>query len=136
MSFSKMLEILQEKNGARIVLIKLGHFYIATGKDAVLLHNKFGLKCTCFKNNICKVGVPVTAIDKYIEKLDKTTYSYVVYDYIKEKKELKKIINRPGRACRLKNKNINCLKCKGISEYIDDEYIVALSKFFEKKNED
>ena len=131
MSFSKMLEILQEKNGARIVLIKLGHFYIATGKDAVLLHNKFGLKCTCFKNNICKVGVPVTAIDKYIEKLDKTTYSYVVYDYIKEKKELKKIINRPGRACRLKNKNINCLKCKGIAAYEDDEYVLALNKFFD-----
>ena len=131
MSFSKMLEILQEKNGARIVLIKLGHFYIATGKDAVLLHNKFGLKCTCFKNNICKVGVPVTAIDKYIEKLDKTTYSYVVYDYIKEKKELKEIINRPGRACRLKNKNINCLKCKGIAAYEDDEYVLALNKFFD-----
>lgn len=55
MSFSKMLEILQEKNGARIVLIKLGHFYIATGKDAVLLHNKFGLKCTCFKITYVKL---------------------------------------------------------------------------------
>ena len=50
MSFSKILEILQERNEKRIVLIKLGMFYIATGRNVVLLH------------------------DKYIEKLDKTGY--------------------------------------------------------------
>lgn len=54
-----------------------------------------------------------------------------MYDYIKEKKELKEIINRPGRACRLKNKNINCLKCKGIAAYEDDEYVLALNKFLD-----
>ena len=41
MSFSNMLEILQEKNKGKIVLVKLGVFYIATGKDAVLLNNLY-----------------------------------------------------------------------------------------------
>ena len=40
MSFSNMLEILQEKNKGAIVLIKLGVFYIAIGKDAVFLNKE------------------------------------------------------------------------------------------------
>lgn len=89
MSFSNMLEILQEKNKDRIVLIRLGTFYIATGRDALLLHTKLDLKCTCFKNNVCKVGIPVMSINKYIEKLDKIKYAYIIYKYDKEKTELK-----------------------------------------------
>ena len=49
---------------------KLGTFYIATEKDAVFLHKKIHLKCTCFKNNICKVGFPVNSLEKYIEELN------------------------------------------------------------------
>ena len=47
-----MLEILKEKNKGKIVIIKLGAFYIATEEDAVFLHKKIDLKCNCFKNNI------------------------------------------------------------------------------------
>ena len=132
MSFSKMLEILQERNGKRIVLIRQGAFFIATGKDAVLLHGRLNLKCTCFKDNMCKIGIPVASIEKYIDKLDKTGYSYVIYDYDKTKHEIKEIVRRPGRATRLTNKNLNCLKCKGIAGYKEDEYLIALSNFFEK----
>ena len=45
-----MFEILKEKNKGKIVLIRLGAFYIATEEDAVCLHEKLGLKCSCFKN--------------------------------------------------------------------------------------
>ena len=69
MSFSNMLEILKEKNKRKIVIIKLGAFYIATEEDAVFLHEKIDLKCNCFKNNICKVGFPVNSLEKYIEKI-------------------------------------------------------------------
>ena len=131
-----MLEILQDKDSSKVVLIKLGHFYIATGRDAVLLYKKLNLKCTCFKNNICKVGIPVNSLEKYVEKFNQMQYSYIIYDYDKQANEIKEIINKTGKACKIKDKNINCLKCKGISEYKDDEYIVAFSKFFEKKNED
>lgn len=132
MSFSKMLEILQERNEKKIVLIRLGMFYIATGRDAVLLHDKLNLKCTCFTDNMCKVGIPVIAIDKYIEKLDKTGYGYVIYNYNKDKAELTEVLTKAGRATRITSKNLNCLTCKGISEYKDDEYILALCNYYEK----
>ena len=69
-----MLEILQAQNKEKIVLVRLGAFYIATGRDAILLHTRLNLKVTCFKNNICKVGIPVNSLDKYLEKIDKTKY--------------------------------------------------------------
>ena len=53
-SFSTMLELLQEKNNQRVVLIKTGVFYIATGKDAIFLNKVLKLKCTCFSENVCK----------------------------------------------------------------------------------
>ena len=133
MSFSSMLEILQAANKEKIVLIRLGAFYIATGRDAILLHSKLQLKVTCFKNNICKVGVPVDTLDKYLERLDKTKYSYVVYNYDKEKKELQLIREKEGKKNKITGENINCLLCKGPEAYKEDEYIQALNKMFEKR---
>ena len=133
MSFSNMLEILQEKNKGKIVLIKLGAFYVATEKDAVLLHNKLELKCTCFKNNICKVGIPINSLERYIEKLDKIKYSYIIYDYNKEKNELKEIYSKIGKQNKVTDKNIKCLKCKGIVAYKNDEYMEAIYKLESKQ---
>lgn len=135
MSFSNMLEILQEKNKGKIVIVRIGTFYIATGKDAVLLHNKLNLKCTCFKNNICKVGMPISSIEKYIQKLDSIKYSYIIYDYNKEKKELKELYSKIGKSNKTKEKNINCLICKGIDVYKDDEYMEALLKLLNEEKE-
>ena len=126
MAFKDMLQILQEKEKNKIVLIKLGVFYIATGEDAVLLHEKLGLKCTCFSNNICKVGIPICSLDKYIEKLDKIKYAYVIYDYNKEKIELTEICNKTGKLNKRSEQNINCLLCGGIEKYRTDEYIIWL----------
>ena len=63
------------------LFVKLGTFYVAVGEDAVLVHKKLNLKCTCFKLNICKVGFPVIALEKYVEKLNEIKYGYVIYDY-------------------------------------------------------
>lgn len=135
MAFKEMMEILQENNKGKIVLIKLGAFYIATGKDAVLLHKKLDLKCTCFTNNACKVGVPITSLDKYIEKLENLKLSYIVYDYNKEKNELKEKCSKIGKLNKEKNNNINCLICKGIEKYKNDKYLEALAKYLEKDKE-
>ena len=78
MSFSTMLDGLKEQEKRKIVFIKLGTFYVAVGEDAVLLHNKLELKCTCYKNHMCKVGFLVNALDKYVEKLNETKYAYVI----------------------------------------------------------
>ena len=133
MSFSNMLEILQEKNKEKIVLVKLGVFYIATGKDAVLLNNKLDLKCTCFKNNVCKIGIPINALDKYIEELNQIKYSYIIYDYNKENNELIEIESKIGKQNKLVDNNINCLKCKGINVYKEDEYMQAIYKLISEE---
>ena len=134
MAFSQMLEILKEKEKGTIVFVKLGTFYIAVGEDAVLMHKKLELKCTCFKMNICKVGFPVVALEKYVEKLNKTKYAYVIYDFNPEEVELKEIAKKNGKHNKETDRNINCLICKGTSKYPDDKYMLALLKMQEKDN--
>ena len=88
MSFSSMLEILQEKNKESVVLIKLGVFYVATGKDAVFFNKELGLKCVCFKNQVCKIGIPEMRIEHYLRKLEKMNISYIVYHFDNKKEQL------------------------------------------------
>ena len=38
MSFSQMMELLQTKEKGRIVICNAGDFYVAIGKDAILLN--------------------------------------------------------------------------------------------------
>lgn len=133
MSFSMMFEILKKKDKEKIVLLSCGHFYIAIEEDAVLLHEILGLKCTCFKNNTCKVGIPINSLEKYLEKLNKFKYGYVVYDFNKQQSELEKKYVKEGKYHYLTEKNINCLRCKGIVKYKKDEYLEAVNKLLEKE---
>ena len=136
MGFSTMLDILKEKDKGKIIFVKLGTFYVAVGEDAVLLHNKLGLKCTCFKMNNCKVGFPINALDKYIDKLNETKYAYVIYDYDTDKVELKEIVRKSGKYNKEKEKNINCILCGEINKrYKEDNYILALNKMLENEIE-
>ena len=61
MSFSAMMEILQEKDKNKVVIVNTGAFYIEIGRDAVFLHKEIGLKLTCLKKQVCKVGFPETS---------------------------------------------------------------------------
>ena len=134
MSFSEMLDLLKKKEKGNIVFVKIGTFYITVGEDAVLIHKKLNLKCTCYKKNICKVGFPVVAFEKYVEKLNETKYGYVIYDLNLEKTELKEIIRKNGKYNKEIEKNINCLLCKGVKVYKEnDKYLLALSKYLEEK---
>ena len=62
MSFYKMVQILQKKNKGKIILCELGYFYIAIGKDAILLNKLIGLKLNCIKPEICKIGFPINSL--------------------------------------------------------------------------
>lgn len=97
MSFSRMFNLLKEKEDGKVVFVRCGHFYIAIEEDAVLLNDLLNLKCTCFRENTCKVGFPVNSIEKYINKLKKLKYGYAVYDYDKTDIELKKIADGKGK---------------------------------------
>ena len=132
MSFSKMVEGLKERDKEKLLIIGLGAFYIAIGEDAVLLHEKLGLKCTCFKNLICKVGIPRNSIGKYIKEIEKLKYGYILYDYNSKNKRLLELSYKEGKKNKIMNKNINCLACMGASKYEEDDYSIALLKFIEE----
>lgn len=132
MSFSKMVEGLKERDKEKLLIIGLGAFYIAIGEDAVLLHEELGLKCTCFKNHICKVGIPRNSIGKYIKEIEKLKYGYILYDYNSKDKRLLELSYKEGKKNKIMNKNINCLACMGASKYEKDDYSIALLKFIEE----
>ena len=132
MSFSKMVEGLKERDKEKLLIIGLGAFYIAIGEDAVLLHEKLGLKCTCFKNHICKLGIPRNSIGKYIKEIEKLKYGYILYDYNSKNKRLLELSYKEGKKNKIMNKNINCLACMGASKYEEDDYSIALLKFIEE----
>lgn len=132
MSFSQMVEILRGENKGKIVFINAGAFFIAVEEDAVLLNNKLKLKCSCFRKNTCKVGVPINSIEKYLEKIETLGYSYIVYGFKKEAKRLEILKEFQGKTNKVKRKNINCLLCKGIGVYNQDEYMEALKKLYEE----
>lgn len=138
MAFSQMLEILKEKDKGSAIFVKLGTFYIATEEDAVLMHKLLELKCTCFKMNVCKIGFPEVALEKYVEKLNETGYAYVIYKLDKEKAELIEIARRKGKHNKETEKNINCLLCGDVNKRYEktDNYVLALNKMLEKERKD
>ncbi len=76
-----MIELLQKKEKGKIVFCNSGNFYVAIGKDAVLLNNLIGLKVSCIKPEICKVGFPISSLEKYTEILTEKRYGFVVYGF-------------------------------------------------------
>lgn len=136
MSFSEMVKILKEENKGKILFINAGMFYIAVEEDAVLLNSKLKLKCSCFKENTCKVGVPINVIDKHLKKVEELRYSYIVYNFDKAKELLTVVREFKGKPNKTTRKSINCLLCKRIKKYSEDEYLGALKKYYEEKIRD
>ncbi len=118
MEFYDMVQRLQLMYGMRIILICCGSFYISIGADAIVLNKELGLKLNCAKKGVCKVGVPKSYIEKYIEKLDRLGYSYIILDYDKEKNKLIKICEKQGKSIEETAFNNECEKCDR-RRYID-----------------
>lgn len=139
MAFSQMMEILQEKNKGKIVICNIGNFYVAIGTDAVLLNNLIDLKVSCFKPEICKVGFPINALEKYTDLIQEKDYSYIVYYFNQQKGELEILKEYKGKYTNeIKRENINCYICsKSVGKYKKaDKYIIALSKLYKKEQEE
>lgn len=138
MGFSKMMELLQEKEKRSIVLCNLGSFYVAVGKDAVLLNEILGLKVSCLKEEICKVGFPTNALEKYTRLIEEKDYSYVVYFFDQQKEELTAIKRFAGKKeNQIKEKQVNCYLCaKSTKVYSEmDKYILPFKKLQENTKE-
>ena len=128
-----MVQRLQLVYDYQIVLISCGAFYIAIGTDAVVLNSLLGLNTTCVKHEICKVGVPKNSIKKYIEKLDETSYGYIVLDYNKDKKEIVKLYEKQGNHSKINDFNKGCSICENYGKYKITEYEESLQNFLKKR---
>lgn len=133
MSFTKMVKILQEKNQDKIIICDLGNFYIAVGKDAIVLNNIANLKISCTQVGTCKVGFPKTSLEKYTEIIKDKDYSYIVYDFNRETNELIIKESYVGKnTVTIKNNNIGCSKCKNNISHNEEKdiYLIAISKMY------
>ena len=117
MKLSEEIEKLQEKNEGKIILIKSGIFFIAIGKDAVVLHDVLGLKTTCMKDRICKVGFPVRNVEKYIRLLNENDLSFIIYVKNEERK-IEELYKNDGKDV---NEFRTCLDCKECLNFPETE---------------
>ena len=139
MGFSQMMELLQVKNKGEIVLCNAGNFYIAIGKDAVLLNELLGLKLGCLKPEMCKVGFPISSLEKYIDKIQEKRYSYIVYYFDQQKEELEVLMEYKGKKKNeVKEERKNWYICsKDVKTYKKpDKYILALTKLYETEKDE
>ena len=82
MKFNEGVMKMQEQNPGYILLVRNGIFYIALGKDAVVLNKEFGKKQICGGKNICKCGINIKNLEDFIERIEKRNYKYIVYDFV------------------------------------------------------
>ena len=139
MKFGEMIKILQEKEKEYIVLINCGSFYIARGKDAILLNKILNLKLTCMeKDTICKAGFPIGALEKYQKLLKRSRYSYIIYKFDREKNNLEIVEKYKGSFQNNERSNKrDCIMCKmGNCGYLqkDEKYMEAIMKLYRGEN--
>lgn len=115
MKFIERVEQLQKENEGSIVIIKNGIFFIGIGKDAIILNKILGLKLTCMKPELCKVGFLVKNVEKYIKLLTEEGKSFVIY--IKnEKDEIEELYRYKGEEIEETEYCLQCENCKNKEE--------------------
>lgn len=136
MSFCKMIELLQNKDKGKIILINSGAFYLARGKDAVLLHNILNLKVNCMETEICKVGFPKNSLEKYTKLIQEKGYSYIVYNFDNNTSKLT-ILNKydGNKLNNIEDEKLNCYICSNTVKIYKkhDKYIQAVANLYEEE---
>ena len=136
MSFGKMVELLQRKDKGKIILVNSGSFYIARGKDAVLLHNILNLKVNCMEAEICKIGFPLNSLDKYTQLIEQEQYSYIVYNFDNKLGKLNITKKYNGKKLNtIEKEKLNCYICTNTVKMYkkNDKYIQAVADLYEEE---
>lgn len=139
MGFGTMLGVLQKREKGYIILANAGEFYLARGKDALCLHELLGLKLNCFETEICKVGFPINSLEKYTKRLEKASYSYIVFHYDKNFHRLELLKKYTGKYKNsITEDRGNCYICTNTVKMYrkTDKYMQALIEFYEKEGEE
>ena len=136
MSFGKMVELLQRKDNGKIILVNSGSFYIARGRDAVLLHNILNLKVNCMEAEICKIGFPLNSLEKYTQLIEQEQYSYIVYNFDNKLGKLNITKKYNGKKLNtIEEEKLNCYICKNTVKMYkkNDKYIQAVAALYEEE---
>ena len=107
MKFVQEIEKLQKENEGTIILAKNG------------INEELGLKLTCMRKELCKVGFLVKNVEKYIEKLEKLGYSFILY-VKNEKDELEEIYRYKGKNTEETRNCLKCVDCENKKEQEED----------------
>ena len=121
MKYADIIEEIQKKEKNRIIIVKCGAFFVSLGKDAVILNKLLGLKLTCQKERLCKVGIPVNYIIKYVDKLEEKGYSFSIYDYSREDKKINLEYSFDGKKCNCTISSLDCSNCKSFNPWKSTE---------------
>ena len=142
MRYHDRIKYIKKHAKGDLILTQAGNFYIAIGGDAIFLSKLLGLKCTCFAKETCKVGFPINSLDKYIQKLIKSGYSFVIYNVNNKGEFSLNKINLTNKKCNENGSNLgceNCVKNKKINKKEEENLksiVIDLEKYKEKiKNE-
>ena len=136
MSFGKMVELLQRKDNGKIILVNSGSFYIARGRDAVLLHNILNLKVNCMEAEICKIGFSLNSLDKYTQLIEQEQYSYIVYNFDNKLGKLNITKKYNGKKLNtIEKEKLNCYICTNTVKMYkkNDKYIQAVADLYEEE---
>ena len=119
----------------KILFVEAGAFYIARGKDAILVNKLIGLKLNCLGKEVCKVGFPKNSVEKYIRLLEEKEYSFIIYKFNEETQLLDIVKDYNGKYLNeLREKCLNCELCKS-GEYLEEnKYLKAFEEFIQQKN--
>ena len=69
----------------------------------MLLHKLLNLKSTCFIKYLCKAGVPIKSLSKYLQALREREINYIVYDNINGELEVKEDFEDRNNTKLIKN---------------------------------
>ena len=134
MEFLNMIERLQLICEPKILLISCGSFYIAVARDAIALNKELGLKVSCARRGLCKVGIPKNSIAKYIKLINEKGYGYTILNYIKEEKRIIKIYEYQGVRRNFEYASCkDCKKCENRKFFKKTEYEQALEQYLIKE---
>lgn len=131
-----MVELLQRKDNGKIILVNSGSFYIARGRDAVLLHNILNLKVNCMEAEICKIGFPLNSLEKYTQLIEQEQYSYIVYNYDNKLGKLNITKKYNGKKLNtIEEEKLNCYICTNTVKMYkkNDKYIQAVADLYEEE---
>jgi DNA mismatch repair ATPase MutS len=80
---SKLINIykqLKQQDSETLYLFKSGIFYIFLDEDAKKISKEIDLKLTNLNDDFVKCGFPASAIDKYFNLLNSTSYKFKIID--------------------------------------------------------